>query len=178
MLCHSHPIQTLSYQLQLVTPHAILFTRDTPSFTPIYFTPNISASHHILCHSHPIHTLSHQQQFTHNVSVCVYRLLSIFTRKHTSICKFHTKTHTIHTEKFICTQQGVHGGTSTQLTFFHTKMGGLRCLWTSHPLQWTQICNRLCTLIGYKPYSTLVGKHTVFFLGSFQNNTHSNQKWV
>ncbi len=112
----------------------------------------ISASHHILCHSHPIHTLSHQQQFTHNVSVCVYRLLSVlYTQAY--ICKFHTKTHTIHTEKFICTQQGVHGGTSTQLTFdptvpttqynglchvttfFHTKMGGLRCLWTSHPLE-------------------------------------------
>ena len=46
MLGHSHTIHTLSHQQQLVTPHAILFTRDTPSFTPNplhtqyqYFTP-------------------------------------------------------------------------------------------------------------------------------------------
>ena len=34
MLGHSHTIHTLSHQQQLVTPHAILFTHDTPSFTP------------------------------------------------------------------------------------------------------------------------------------------------
>ena len=82
MLCHSHPIHTLSHPLQLVTPHDILFTRDTPSLNfvsvrtikegssshQIHFTPNINTSHHMLFHSHPIHTLSHQQQFTHNVS--------------------------------------------------------------------------------------------------------------
>jgi hypothetical protein len=97
MLCHSHPIQTLSYQLQLVTPHAILFTRYTPSFTPIYFTPNISASHHILYHSHPIHTLSHQQQFTHNVSVCVYRLLSVlYTQTYIHMQISHENPHNSH----------------------------------------------------------------------------------
>ena len=94
------------------------FTPGTHPFTPTttgHSTCYIVHTQHTFIHtnstSHPISVLHstacvyvihiqytpfHKQQFTHNVSAL----------HATSICKFHTKTHTIHTEKFICTQQG------------------------------------------------------------------------
>jgi hypothetical protein len=131
---------TLHTQCAFFTPHAILFTRDTSPFTrtPIdiqyqCFTP------HAMSFTPDIHPFTpHAISFTPNTHsftpTTIHTYCQCFTRKHTSICKIHTKTHTIHTEIIICTQQGAHGGTSTQLTYYASNVQDIVRWCFDHPL--------------------------------------------